>query len=359
MCADVPRRRTSLAHRTLTPLVLLAVACTGPPAAGPSTVATPVATSEQTTTPTIAPTVTRTGRSTTTTTVPVGWSPIPAGTPLPMLEDGRPATFLAVTTDYEAVEVDTESGAVLRSLGRVSDRKAVESAECAACINAVDAVWRTVDGSLFLISECCEPAAGHIHLLAPAELPLSSRSDSQAIAAWSAAPAPSSGDVAFLGYALQAGDPLDPELLVPDVFSYGEPMSNAVWDRAGRRLSWLVLDGESAGLRTVDLDTGTIDRVTLEFPLDRSGGLATAASGNLVTIRHQRSSDGTITTSVGVVFSPTGALVAEFPVPTGAVLGGYDRTGTYLVVTDPSGTATWMGGGRQGVLGTGFLFAGW
>ena len=44
---------------------------------------------------------------------------------IPTLDDGRPATFVAVTTDYAAVEVDTVSGDVVNSIAQVSTREAV------------------------------------------------------------------------------------------------------------------------------------------------------------------------------------------------------------------------------------------
>jgi hypothetical protein len=132
--------------------------------AEPATSTRDTTTSTETTTTTAVPTTT----TTTTTIVP---SPS-GGEPLPTLDDGRPSTWVGVTADYEAVEVDTAGGDVIRSLGQVSTAEDVETAECAACVNAIDAVWRTYDGSHILISECCEPAAGLIHVLTEDEIPL-------------------------------------------------------------------------------------------------------------------------------------------------------------------------------------------
>ena len=111
---------------SLIALVLVVAACGGESAARETTTSTTSPTTTVTTTPA---TTTTTEPSTTTTSAP------PAQIELP-------ATWVGVTEDYEAVEVDTATGEILRSIAQVSTAEDVATAECSACVNAVDAVWR-------------------------------------------------------------------------------------------------------------------------------------------------------------------------------------------------------------------------
>ena len=314
--------------------------------------AEPATSTRDTTTPTETTTTTAVPTTTTTTTI----VPSPSGgEPLPTLDDGRPSTWVGVTADYEAVEVDTASGDVIRSLGQVSTAEDVETAECAACVNAIDAVWRTYDGSHILISECCEPAAGLIHVLTEDEIPLLPAGDREPWFFWFATPAPDSLRVAFLGYQLlltSIDDPTRDVIEVLDRF----PISNAVWTAGGETVQWLEDDGGSVHLRTFEVLTATSTSVPLGA-LDgwNLAGLARRATGELVVARPQP--DG-VATSV-LVFTPGGELVEEIPIEAGARLGGYDRSGTFLIYTADDGAVRWMGDGDGGVLADGYVHASW
>ncbi|HUH06213.1 MAG TPA: hypothetical protein VML96_00265, partial [Egibacteraceae bacterium] len=134
-------------------------------------------------------------------------TPAPESTAADTLDDGRPATFLAVTDDFEAVEVDTASAAVLRSLGQMDDRAAVERAEVEAATNVIGGVWRTGDASWYLISECCEPAGGAIHRLRPSqELTPETHDRLPMTDGWHVTPLPGGAEVLTTGYITRIGD---------------------------------------------------------------------------------------------------------------------------------------------------------
>ena len=303
--------------------------------------ATTTSTAPSTTTTTITVATTSTASTTTTTTTTPTTTIPPASDP--------PTTFVAVTDDYEAVEVDTASGAILRSLGRVSDASDVENAECAACVNAVDRVWRTRDGSTFIISECCEPAAGAITVLGESELPMTSETPST-LSFWTASPGPGR-QVAYGGYTIAIGHASDPEDVETEQFVYAVGIT---WVDAST-VAWLDPGIEGpAGITVLDLGTGA--RTTTEYPdfanwhLD---GLAADRHGALHTVRHD--GDGTST----LVVVTAGGDVVEEDIEDGALLGGFDPSGTFLIHTDADGIVRWRGGGGAGVLAEGFIFASW
>lgn len=338
-------------------LLLLVAACstggeTSP--TEPSTVTTsPTTTADSTTT---LPPETTTTSSTTTPTPPEGV--------LPTLDDGRPATWVGVTDDYEAVEVDTASGEIVRSLGQVSTAEDVATAECSACINAIDAVWRTFDGSHFMVSECCEPAAGLLHVLSADELPLLPGDDTDPWFFWRAAPSPDSNDVVLLGYqVILVSAAVEATGAVPDVdytevwTSEGEdafPISNAVWD--GDTIRWLEQGGGEVRLRTFQL--GADESETLGLP-ELAGwstaGLTRRSSGDLVAV----GSTGEDAATEAFIIDTEGAVIDTLTVAAGAQLGGYDRTGEFLIYTDADGVVHWQSGDDSGVLAEGFVHASW
>lgn len=305
----------------------------------------------QTTTTTTSTTSTST--STTTTTLPTTTTTTPA----PEL----PSTWVGVTADYEAVEVDTATGEVVRSIAQVSTAEDVETAECAACVNAVDAVWRSADGSLFFVSECCEPAAGMIHVLTPDDLPYMPGDDAPTWSVWSAAPAPDGAVVAFLGYEavvtstpqIDRGAP-GADVTVAWTSDGSLPISNAVWD-AGE-VVWLHGGNDSVELWTFDVATGSITEVDVpELAGWTSATLARRSPGELVAVRSPFDEPA----SEAVVVDPSGSVIDRFALETGARLGGYDATGTLLIYTDGDGVVRWRADDDAGVLGEGFVHAGW
>ena len=282
---------------------------------------------------------------------------------LPTLEDGRPATFVAVTTDYAAVEVDTASGDVVRSIAQVATAEDVQNAECAACINYVEKVWRLADGSAYLISECCEPASGFMFWMQPGEqMTPDNHHHDYSIFGWFGSPAPSIKAMTISGYG----------------FGILSPESGPVWEwqNSGSEMlfastpaSWsrdlktLHLIDDQNNLWTADL--GTASQTTIEVGwLDQGQfgqGLATQERGRLVTFRVDGGHDENPydNPTRGIVFDPAGELYAEFDVEAGSQMGGYDPSGRFLIYVDGQGTVRRQGLGQRGVLGEGFIFASW
>ncbi len=304
---------------------------------------------------TAAPTTTE---ATTATNAPVEAAP---------LDDGRPATFVAITDDYVAVEVDTVSGEVLHVYGQAGSAADVAAAE-EMSPNVLVGVWRLRGGDTVGISDCCEPAAGNVFFLAAdGELSLDPYANDLSDHGWSLAPSPTAEVFANLGYSLIVTDPTvtadtgsgewidDPGLGFP---SGGPP----AWSRDGSELFWTThFDGGTA-LATLDLAEGSPSHVAvLEWVADNQtlAGIGSQASGDLVGFLHTRSPSYEITATEGVVFSTDGALLASFPIEKGAVWGGYDPAGVFLVYVDADGTVRWQGGGAVGEIADGFLFASW
>ncbi len=328
----------------------------------PVTSAPPVTTSGATTT--TLPATTSTRLPITTTTAPAETTASVAPPPLSatQLPDGRPATFVAATDDFRAVEVDTVSGAVIASYGRVTseDDLAIAAAED-TYPNVVDAVWRTSDGEWVVVSECCEPAGGVIHYLSDGQVLTPGIKEGIIFSdGWAVGPSPFSGDVAVLGYFVRVGEvgelPITRDAAAADSFPAGVP----AWSRSGDRVYWLSSGASGTLMNTADLEVGDADSwESLELAwvggeqwLD---GLATQGSGNLVAFLVDAGERST----TGVVFTPAGELVASFPVEDGSRFGGYDPTGRFLIYVDGEGNARWQGLGRAGLLGDGFVHASW
>ena len=345
----------------LTLLLVLPAACGGGEAATTTsasavTTAAPAATS--TTSRTTSTEVSTTSTSTTTTTQGSGALSLP---------DGRPATFVAITEDYAAVEIDTATGEVIHDFGHTGT-----AAEMAATEemppNVLVGAWRTTNRSAVGLSDCCEPAAGRLFILgAEGELgddPYSTTGPWNT--GWTITPAPAGSLFAVVGYSLQVFDPtvaaeegFDVWIDEPDV---GSPYGAAAWARDESALFWVAQLEQVTMLASIDLSLGVpnpvsvLDWVGVEQFLD---GIGSQESGNLVGFLHTRNDDFDIVETQGVVFSTSGELLATFPVETGALWGGYDASGRFLIYVDGDARVRWQGLGRSGVLGDGFYFASW
>ena len=296
-----------------------------------------------------------TSTSSTTTTAPTTTT-TEADEPDPnVLPEDAPTSWVGVTTDYEAVEVDTVTGEVIRSLGQVSTAEEVENAECSACVNAIDMAWQTFDGSHTIISECCEPAAGQIHVLSDSELPLLLDSDDTPVSFWTASPAPDRALIAFLGYGVAVAPADDPQTPIASAELADFPVSNAVWVPGENAVRWLEDVAGTLQLRTFDIATETSSAVEVVGPeAPGVAGLAVRASGDMVAMYSE--SDGGTT---GLVLTPEGEVVEEFDVEDGARPGGYDPSGALLIYTDDDGVVHWMSESGTGVLAEGYFFASW
>jgi hypothetical protein len=282
----------------------------------------------------------------------------------PTLGDGRPATFMAVSADYEAVEVDTATGAVVHRFGRRADAAALASGDEIAP-NVVDGIWRSASGEAVLISECCEPAGGRITFLSPdgtldpeyTELPWHG---------WWVVPSANSDRVIITGYFTQIVNAAEGPGGADAVTLFendGSGVHAIGWSSDGSSIHWY--DDSSGELVTWTRSDGVFE-ITSSVPIDWVGpdqdlsGLDAQASGNIVSFLTRRASNGEPIETDGVVYSPlTGELLAEFEVPAGSSFGGYDPSGRFLIYTTPVGAVMYQGLGRVGLLGEGYLFASW
>jgi hypothetical protein len=277
---------------------------------------------------------------------------------------------MAVTETWEAVEVDTATGDILRSIGRME--RPNESDDEGGAVAAIQQVWRTADQSWYVVSECCEPAAGTIHYVEPETvLTPSGRDESLTSFGWTVAPSPFDDRLVTLGYfveVLRVGG--EPEIQIP--LDQGDGLYSAsgvaAWDPGGGGISWLSDDWEAGGVILVHLDltepgaeptTVALDWVAGDQWLD---GLGTQESGNLVAFLNTPDADPespVVALTGGVVFSPGGELIATFPVETGSFWGGYDPAGRFLIYTDGDANVRWQGLGQSGILAAGFIHASW
>jgi hypothetical protein len=270
-----------------------------------------------------------------------------------------------VNDDRAAVEVDTATGRVIRAIAQVTTQAEYEEDRGR---NVVDGVWRLGDGSAALVSECCEPAIGHMYWVGPDEQVTSEENpllpESFASSGWMAAPSPITRSVAISGTSVGL---VSPELgslggwnIVCCEFNASSPPS---WSLDLSTL-W-VIGRERSGdlLWAIDLARSTVSGTELSWLSEDQyvSGLGTQASGRLVTFRLTPDGDDDYENDLarGIVFEPNGELVAEFDVEPGSRMGGYDPSGRFLIYVDGEGTVRWQGLGQTGSLGEGYLFASW
>lgn len=285
-----------------------------------------------------------------------------------------PDTFVAVTTDFAAVEVSTKTGEVVRQLGQASSREEIDAADddIAATFNTIDSVVRSADGETVVAVECCEPAAGLMHYLGPGDVVTGDYPPSIPTSfGWSVGRAPEGDRFAVLGYDLMvvAGD--DPTSHTLELFDLANNLGtwawgSPAWSPAGDTVYWIGDAGDDGFvLHSVDVGAGepAADAIPLTWvrPDQSLDGVASQASGNLVAFLSTLDVDGEyeVLETVGVVFGQDGAMATTFPVETGSTLGTYDSTGRFLIYVDGDDTVRWQGSGQQGTLGDGYIYASW
>ena len=288
---------------------------------------------------------------------------------IPRLDNGLPATFVAVTQGWEAVEVDTATGNIIRSLGAA--QRPDQSDDEAAVTGAIQQVWRTSDQQTFVISTCCEPAAGELFAVGPDQmLTAESRLDRFFTYGWTAGPSPFSDEVATAGLGLQVGSVVGELRALPSLADeLRQPSGVVAWKRDGSGLSWIsnnFTPEGGAGLVGVALDEAMPLPMVIELDWVGPGqwldGIGAQESGNLVGFLNTENADPeapSVSSTEGVIFSPDGVLIATFPVETGSLWGGYDPSGRVLIYTDGDNVVRWQGLGQSGVLAEGFIHASW
>jgi len=349
---------------TIIILILVAASCGGtapePPPADPATTTGPTAT---------VPDATTTSSTAAPGTTAGAGLPIPLN--IPRLESGLPATFVGVTEGWEAVEVDTASGDIVRSIGQME--RPGEADDEGGVFAAIDQVWRTSDHLWYIVSECCEPAAGMIHFLDATTRLTSANHDETIITdGWTIAPSPFDGRLVKLGYSVEVAPVgVESEVLIwlDQPGGPGFADGAAAWDRTGTAISWLSHDFETgaATLLHLDVTAGDDDPTMVELAWVGSDqwldGMGTQESGNHVAFLNTRDDTdpeaATVVVTEGVVFSAQGELIATFPVETGSRWGSYDPSGRMLIYTDADFTVRWQGLGQSGVLAEGFVHVSW
>ncbi len=289
---------------------------------------------------------------------------------IPRLDSGLPATFVAVTEGWEAVEVDTASGDIIRSIGRME--RPGEADDEGGVFAAIQQVWRTSDHLWYIVSECCEPAAGMIHYLGPETVLTSANHDGTLISdGWTVAPSPFDGGLIKLGYDVEVfsvGAEPKLELWLDQGSDVSSLPGVAAWSRDAATISWLSVQWDTSATTLVHLDLTEPDARPRLVALDWVGpdqwldGMGTQESGNLVAFLNTPDDDPeapAVAATEGVVFSPAGELIASFPVETGSFWGGYDPSGRMLIYTDGDENVRWQGRGQSGVLAAGFIHASW
>ncbi len=317
---------------------------------------------------TTAATTTKSPATTTSTTVIA--ADIVEPLEIPRLDNGLPATFVGVTYDGEAVEVDTPTGEVLRSIGRME--RPNESDDEGGGVAAIQQVWRTSEQSWYVVSECCEPAAGTIHYVEPAAVLTPLGPDESLMSfGWTVAPSPFDDRLVTLGYVVEVSRVgSEPEVAIPldqgDGLYY--PSGVAAWDPDGSGISWLSEDWDAGRVTVVRLALTEPDAEPTSVGLDWVAGdqwldgLGARSDGNLVAFRNTPDDDPESPAAPfteGVVFSTDGEIVATFPVEAGSLWGGYDPSGRFLIYTDGDNNVRWQGLGQSGELAEGFIHASW
>lgn len=336
---------------------------------GPSTYATTAPTEASTTTVLTTTGTTDPSQSTTTSTTTPTVSTTPSEiVPFPTLADGRPTTWLGVTSEYEAVEVSTATGALVHTFGQTGTRDLIGNTD-GPSPNVISAIYRLRDGSTIGLIDCCEPAGGVIHYV-PAQGTLGENpSAADGTDGWTLAASPTNREFARLGYALSVFDPTTPAadrvLVFVDEPEFGFPSGQVAWSVDGQALYWIGIEfgGGPTTLNRLDVSTndstpvvvGTLDFVGQDQFL---GNIATQVSGNIVGFLHTEG-DGIVTATEGVVFNPEGDLLSTFEVEAGSLLGTYDASGRYLIYVGADGIVRWIGGGESGELGAGYIHASW
>lgn len=321
-----------------------------------TTTTTPEATTSSTSTTTVS---TTSSASSTTTSPERTYSPLPrAQVPGPArLDDGRPATFLAVTNDFEAVVVDTATAQVVRSLGQADDRETLDNAEAVALVAVIDGAWQTRNGDRAIISVCCEPASGLMFYMQGDETFELASPPGETSPGWVAAASPVDGTYATLGFEIRVAEEAG-EIYLEDLSgTIGQGVPTFSLD--GTSVLWIASVENQYFLEVLDLGGEEPDRAS--YPLEwvdpdgRLAGLAADASGSYVTFQ----TDDAFGITLAMTLSATGELLQTSEVADGSTMGAFDDSGTYLIYTDGAGVVRWIGGGGSGDLGSGYLFATW
>lgn len=274
--------------------------------------------------------------------------------PLSPLPDGAPETFVAVASDtFELVRVDSQTGAVIESLGSWGIGGD-------GPLQALQFVELAPNGTIY-VDDCCEPAYGTTFIVTdqfdPGSTPQISgigpelSPDGSRLARSSQGSAVSIADAdgnefGFFG---------DPD------FS-GRMIRVLTWiDNSRLLVSEESADGASHTLQVLDVSDPSSPSVIAERTAADHSYLAAdvRADGNVLVVT--RIENGTESGEViaEVVDSSTAQVIVDFNLPDDVYDANYDASGRYVVTARSNGQLDWYGGGERGTLATGYISADW
>ncbi|MDG2113984.1 MAG: hypothetical protein P8N02_15390 [Actinomycetota bacterium] len=318
-----------------------------------------------------APTTTTLSTTTVAPTPTIG-APTTTGAPQAVLPAGVPGTWFGTYTDLEtglahAVEVDTASGDIVRTLVSYSTGECEEydaSGECVFFLPGIAPVSIDVSATQVAVGICCEPAAGWTRVLdrATGDEVASTFGSEPALADFATilATAAYADGGAYLLTDTSSGT----SSTLPLVIDWGDSL-----DWAGGLLAMEVDNGVGIWVwdGSIDAEGDATPMVSPDDPARSWANPTFAASGNLVVAEHATEGEGE---SLGVVLDTSGGftlavdslILATFPYGGRVVQQTYDASGTFLIYTLSDGSVRWQGKGQSGILmspGSDFSSASW
>lgn len=274
--------------------------------------------------------------------------------PLSALPSGAPASFVAVTSDtFELVRVDSQTGAVLDSLGSWGPAGEGEP-------QALQFVELAPNGTIY-VDDCCEPAYGTTFIVTDQFLP---GSTPQMIGIGpELSPDGSRLARSSQGSAVSIADANGNEFgFFGDADFSGPTLTVLTWvDNTTLVVNEVADDGDTNTLRLLDVSEPSAPVVLAERSVPGRSYLAAdvRADGNILVVT--KIDDGSASGDViaEVVDSSTAEVLVDFNLPDDVYDANYDASGRFVVTARSNGQLDWYGGGERGTLATGFISADW
>lgn len=281
--------------------------------------------------------------------------------PLSSLPDGAPDSFVAVASEtFELVRVDSQTGAVLESLGSWGDGGD-------GPLQALQFVELAPNGTIY-VDDCCEPAYGTTFVVTdqfdPASTPQLSgigpeiSPDGSRLARSSQGSAVSIADASgnefgFFGDPDFSGDVLRPLTWI-DSSTLVVTLTTADGDHQLQILDVSDPSNPVVGARRVDPGTTCATaRSCVYLAAD------VRADGNILVVT-SIDNGGTVNDVIAeVIDSGSGEVLVDFNLPDDVYDANYDASGRFVVTARSNGQLDWYGGGERGTLATGYISADW
>jgi hypothetical protein len=259
-----------------------------------------------------------------------------------------------VTDEFVAVEVDTETGDIIREIGSTGNPGTGSALDGNVIVDA----WWDPAGGRSVVSTCCEPAAGDLTFLDKGADYPARPTTGQTTSGWDVSISPDGRIFLITGYSVV-------------ITTADEPLADS-FDGAGRRPAWLrdrrgvaIAHPWDSSVSTAWIDVIGLDeddRVisTVRHEIDEGiADLEVRADGKLVVLVGGSAAYADEGSRAILLDPDTGELLTEFGLEPGSYSLSYDNTGIYLLYVTGTGEGRWQGGGRSGSLGTGFISADW